>query len=195
VSDLTPDDDRQIRALNVTGSGAPLLVLVEGRPGSGKTTAVTRLVELLRQEGVAISGFLTREVRERGRRVGFALETLDGRRGQLAHVGVRGDQRLGRYGVVHDDLERLAIPALRAPADVVIVDELGKMELGCAAFRDAVTALLERPVAVVATVHKRPDSFTDELKHRPHVTVVRLTQSNRDDVPSMIAHALGSRDE
>src|SRR5437867_2573740 len=75
-------------------------ILIEGRPGSGKTMAVARLVELLRAEGVAVSGFFTREVREGGERVGFALETLDGERGLLAHVRVRGGLRVGRYGVV-----------------------------------------------------------------------------------------------
>jgi nucleoside-triphosphatase len=179
----------------VTGSGAPSRLLVEGRPGSGKTTAVVRVVELLRGKGVAVSGFITRELRERGKRVGFALETLDGRRSRLAHVGVRGDLRVGRYGVIHDGLERLAIPALGAPADVVVVDELGRMELGCAAFRDAVTALLEHPVALVATVHIRRDPFTDELKRRSSVAVLRLTPSNRDDLPSVIVQRLGLRDE
>jgi nucleoside-triphosphatase len=135
-----------------------------------------------------VSGFITRELRERGQRVGFGLETLDGERGRLAHVRVRGHQRVGRYGVVHDDLERLAIPALQAPADVVLIDELGKMELGCPAFRDAVAALLDREVAVVATVHTRPDPFTDELKRR--VEVLRLTPSNRDAVPGLIAQRL-----
>ena len=66
-----------------------------------------------------MTGFLTRELRERSERVGFALETLDGRRGMLAHVSVRGGPRVGRYGVTHDDLERIAIPALGAQADVV----------------------------------------------------------------------------
>ena len=176
----------------VAGSDKPPRLLIEGRPGAGKTTAVVRIVELLRDHGVAVTGFLTRELRERGARVGFALETLDGQRGRLAHVGVRGDQRVGRYGVVHDDLERLAIPALRAPADVVVVDELGKMELGCAAFRDAVTALLDRPVALVATVHARPDPFTDDLKRRGDVAVLRLTRSNRDELPSVVLRRLGS---
>jgi NTPase len=73
---------------------------------------------------------------------------------------------VGRYGVTHDDLERLAIPALRAHADVVVVDELGKMELTTAAFRDAVIALLDRPTALVATVHVRPDPFTDDVAKR-----------------------------
>ena len=135
----------------MAGPAEPPRLLLEGRPGSGKTTAVARLVELLLREGLAVTGFLTRELRERGERVGFTLETLDGRRGMLAHVSVRGGPRVGRYGVTHDDLERLAIPALRAHADVVVVDELGKMELTSAAFRDAVIALLDRPTALVAT--------------------------------------------
>jgi nucleoside-triphosphatase len=171
----------------VAGRAAPPRLLLEGRPGSGKTSAVARLVELLRAEGLAVTGFLTRELRERGERVGFTLETLDGRRGMLAHVSVRGGPRVGRYGVTHDDLERLAIPAIRAPADVVVVDELGKMELTCAAFREAVIALLDRPTALVATVHARPDPFTDELKRRPSVTVLQLTRSNRDELPGEIA--------
>jgi nucleoside-triphosphatase len=136
--------------------GRPPRLLVEGRAGSGKTTAVVCLAELLRRQGVVVSRFVTRELSERGKRIGFALETLHGQRGRLAHVGVHGDQRVGRYGVVHDGLERLAIPALRPPADVVVVDEVGRVELGCPAFRDAVTALLDRPVALVASVQPDP---------------------------------------
>jgi nucleoside-triphosphatase len=136
-----------------------------------------------------VTGFLTRELRERGERVGFALETLDGRRGMLVHVRVRGPQ-VGRYGVALDHLERLAIPAMRADADVVVVDELGKMELASPGFRDAVSALFERSVAVIATVHARRHPFTDELKPRPSVEVLRLTRSNRNELPSTIASRL-----
>jgi nucleoside-triphosphatase THEP1 len=100
---------------------APHRLLLEGRPGSGKTTAAARLVELVRANDMSVTGFLTRELREGGRRVGFTLETLDGRSGVLAHVRVPGP-RVGRYGVALDDLERLAIPAMDADADVVVVD-------------------------------------------------------------------------
>jgi nucleoside-triphosphatase len=167
----------------------PPRLLLEGRPGTGKTTAVARVLELVRADGWSVTGFLTRELREGGERVGFALETLDGRRGMLAHVRVRGP-RVGRYGVALDDLERLAIPAMYADADVVVVDELGKMELASVAFRDAVIALLERPVAVVATVHAHRHPFTDELKRRPSVAVLRLTRSNRNELPGAIASRL-----
>lgn len=172
---------------------APLRLLLEGRPGTGKTTAAARLVELVRAEGMSVSGFLTRELREAGRRVGFALETLDGRRGRLAHVTIRGGVRVGRYGVVLDDLEHLAIPALSADAELVVADELGKMELASGPFRDAVRALYERPVAVVATVHTFAHPLTDDLKSRPSVSVLQLTRANRDDLPAQIASSLLSQ--
>jgi nucleoside-triphosphatase len=171
---------------------APPRLLLEGRPGAGKTTAVARVVELLRADGVSVTGFVTSELRERGERVGFALETLGGERGMLAHVGIRGGPRVGRYGIVLDDLERLAIPALHADADVVVLDELGKMELASEAFRDAVAALLERPVAVVATVHASPHPFTDALKRRASVELLRLTRSNRAELPAAVARRLSS---
>ena len=164
----------------------PLRLLLEGRPGSGKTTAAARLVELVRAHGMSVSGFLTRELREGGERVGFALETLDGRRGMLAHIGMRGGVRVGRYGVVLDDLERLAIPALSADADLIVADELGKMELASGPFHDAVAALFERPVAAVATVHTSAHPFTDELKSRTSVSVLQLTHANRDELPTQI---------
>jgi nucleoside-triphosphatase len=76
-----------------------LLVLIEGRPGVGKTTVARRLGQFLRKAGVPLAGFVTEELREGGNRVGFALETFDGRHGVLAHVGLSGPPRVGKYGV------------------------------------------------------------------------------------------------
>jgi nucleoside-triphosphatase len=64
------------------------------------------------------------------------------------------------------------------------------MELASPAFRDAVSALFERSIAVVATVHAHRHPFTDELKRRPCVEVLRLTRSNRNELPSTIASRL-----
>jgi nucleoside-triphosphatase len=108
----------------------PDRLLIEARPGAGKTTALGRLAERLSDDGVALSGFLTREMRDGGRRVGFEIETFAGERGLLAHVDIEGPPRVSRYGVDLEEFERLALPALEAPRDgVVLIDELGKMEL------------------------------------------------------------------
>jgi nucleoside-triphosphatase len=170
----------------------PLLVLVEGRPAVGKTTAVRRLAALLRQAGAPLAGFVTEKLRERGRRVGFALETFERAHVVLAHVGLPGPPQVGRYGVDLPAFERLALPALAsAPAGVVLIDELGKMELASEAFCTAVSQLLERPVAVVARVHLARHPFTDALKSRPAVELVRVTARNRDELRARLAARLG----
>jgi nucleoside-triphosphatase len=162
-------------------------LLIEARPGAGKTTAIGRLAELLADAGVALSGFLTREIRAGGRRIGFDIETFGGERGVLAHVDFPGPPRVGRYGVDLEELERLALPALEAPASVVLIDELGKMELASERFRAEVLALFEGQVPIVATVHTFRHPFTDALKGRDGVSTIRLTAANRDGMPDELA--------
>jgi nucleoside-triphosphatase len=153
---------------------------------------VSRLADLLREAGVPLSGFLTKELREGGRRVGFEIETLGGERGLLAHVDFKGPPRVSRYGVDLEAFERLALPALAAPGGegVVLIDELGKMELASDRFRDAILELWQRPVPVVATVHTARHPFTDALKQSTEI--VRLTAGNRDRLPAQLAERLAS---
>ena len=169
-------------------------VLVEGRPGSGKTTVATRLAGLLVERGIDVGGFVTREVRERGRRVGFLVETIAGDRATLAHVGLSGPPRVGKYGVDLEAFERVALPALATPppAGVVVIDEIGKMELRSQRFRDAVLRLLDGPSGLVATIHVSRDPFTDALKRRPDVERVRVTRESRDALPEQLADELGT---
>lgn len=167
-------------------------ILLEGRPGAGKSTIARRLADGLSQDGIPVSGFLTEEIRENGRRLGFSLERFGGERGVLAHVDLPGPPRVGRYGVDLAAFERVAIPALEQAGkdEVAIIDELGKMELASDAFREAVAALLDRPVPVVATVQSASHAFTDALKRRRDVETMRVTTANRDELPELLAARL-----
>ncbi len=156
----------------------------------GKTTAARRLIAILQKEGVPVGGFTTEEIREGGRRVGFAVESTSGDRGILAHVDFAG-LSVGRYGVDLATFERIALDTLSPGGRrVVVVDELGKMELASPRFRDAVQDLFETDTAVVATVHTFSHPFTDALKARLDVEVVTVTPSNRDRIPARLADRL-----
>jgi nucleoside-triphosphatase len=167
-------------------------VLVEGRPGSGKTTVAARVAALLERNAVDVRGFLTRELRERGHRVGFQVESLDGERAILAHAKFSGPPRVGRYGVDLGAFEEIALPTLTRPPRnaVFIIDELGKMELASERFCEAVTRLLEMPVDLVATVHVHRHPLTDRLKRQPGVERVKVTRKERDALPERLADRL-----
>jgi nucleoside-triphosphatase len=162
-------------------------ILITGLPGSGKTTLIRKLAGELRSCGP--SGFFTQEIRVQGTRKGFAMTSFAGATGTLAHVDIRGPERVGRYGVDVAGFERFlrSLPLLDPRNRVVIIDEIGKMECLSARFRDAVSALLDSAVPVVATVARNGGAFIEQIKDRPDVDLVELTERNRNALLGDIA--------
>lgn len=160
---------------------AGLNLLVTGKPGVGKTTLVERLLEQL-HGSLRLAGFTTAEVRDRaGARLGFNVVTVKGQRGELARVGLDSRARVGRYGVNLEEFERLALPELaRRDVDLLVIDEIGKMECSSSRFRHAVEDALDAPVSVLATIGISGFPFFAALRARPDVELLTLTERNRD---------------
>lgn len=165
-------------------------ILLQGRPGAGKTTLARVVAEALKARGFTVSGFVTEEIRDAGRRAGFSIEAFGGERGVLAHVDRAGGPRVGRYGVDVATFERIALATLEHPADVVVVDEIGKMELLSDAFRAAVTAIMGQDRSILATVHVFRHPFTDALKARPDVEVIEVHRARRAGLAEKIERLL-----
>jgi nucleoside-triphosphatase len=162
------------------------VLLLTGAPGVGKTTAIRAVAASL--TGRRLGGFVTEEIRESGARHGFELVTFDGRRAVMAHVDHPGPARVGKYGVdvaVVEELARSAL-AVRGDIDVYLVDEIGKMECLSPVFVDAMSALLDSGVPVVATIGQRGGGFIATVKRRPDVTLWVLTRANRDGMPARV---------
>jgi nucleoside-triphosphatase len=170
-------------------SGAVLVnkILLTGRPGVGKTTVVRRVLERMR--GVA-GGFLTEEIRRQGRRLGFLVTDIrTGQTGTLAHVKRKGGPRVGKYVVDVAEFERIGVAALREalkrPGSIVI-DEMGKMELSCPAFAEAVLQVLDSGHPVLATVPVFRHPFIDALRRRDDLRLITVTAENRGGLPDEI---------
>jgi len=130
-----------------------------------------------------MSGFLTREIRENGRRVGFEILGLAGKRYTLAHRDVVSDKRVGKYGVNVDAVDNIVKEELNNPhTQIVIIDEIGKMELLSENFRIAVSKIWQSDLPVVATIMKTSNDFCNNLKEAENTTVVEIRQDNRKSV-------------
>lgn len=167
-------------------------LFLTGRPGVGKTTVIRVVVARLRRDA---GGFYTEEIREGGVRTGFRLVALDGPAGTLASVNISGPIRVGKYGVDLHDLEEVGVKALwraveQPDISVVVIDEIGKMELVSPAFREAVLAALDGPKVVLATVMARSHPWVDKLKAGEGVTLVEVTLANRQALPERLLSRL-----
>jgi nucleoside-triphosphatase len=165
-------------------------ILITGRPGVGKTTLILKVVDLF---SLDVEGFYTQEVRNKGRRIGFELCTFGGRRGILADVRSRSPFRVGKYGVDLKPLEELGVTAIKRGllgSNLIVVDEIGRMELYSAPFRDAILEALDADVKLLASIGPQPIPFLDRIRARADCETLEVTEENRDSIADEVLSRL-----
>lgn len=164
-------------------------ILIQGPPRIGKTTVIIKLAKLLKNP----AGFYTEEIREEGKRVGFCVRNFQGEKGILAHQSYKSKYRVGKYRVNVEDFERVALPALERglkESAVLLIDEIGKMEMFSTKFREKVKSVLESPLPVVATIPEKPTPQIKEVLKNQKFRTIKITTANRDSLPLLILNLL-----
>lgn len=167
------------------------IILLTGNPGVGKTTVLLKVVEDLKARGCKVGGMVSCEVRSCGTRVGFeVLDLSNGRRGWLAHVNQKSGPQVGRYRVNLADLDSVGAEAIVSAvenSDIVVIDEIGPMELFSESFRKAVRKAVESRKPVLAVVHwKARDTLIDEVKRREDAETHVVTSENRESLHGVV---------
>lgn len=156
-------------------------VIVSGEPGVGKTTICRMIME--RADG-NVRGFVTEDIRHEGERVGFMVEFDNGASRVLSHVDFDGPP-VGKYGVDMETMEwvveRMKDWEYDTP-DLLVVDEIGKMELKEEEFAELVEECLDTDADLLATAPKVGPDFVGDVRARDDVTKLELTEDNREDV-------------
>lgn len=165
-------------------------IFLTGAPSSGKTTVIKKVIAKL---PFPANGFYTEEERRSGKRTGFVLHSLDGKKGYLAHQDISSQFHIRRYGVSIDNIEEIAIPSIR-PVDnhIIILDEIGKMECFSPKFIEAARKALDSPNIVVGTITLGGSEAIVDIKNRNDITIIEVTPENRDQLPEQIVADIAS---
>jgi nucleoside-triphosphatase len=166
-----------------------------GYPGVGKTTVLTKIVDELKRIGFKVGGMITDEIQEGNVRVGFKIVDISsGREGWLASIRQRSGPQIGKYHVCLEDLESIGVKAILnavTGADVVVIDEVGPMELFSAVFIDAVTKALESGKPVLGTIHHQATHpLVVAIKKRIDTKIIEVTTDNRSDLPVLVVQEI-----
>lgn len=146
----------------------PLVVVVTGRPGVGKTPTMRGAAAALQARGVPVAGFVQIPVWDEGGTGGYLVR--DAASGEERTLAVKVGEQRGEHGTPFRfepagfAFARGALQRARA-GSVLILDELGPVELRGGGHMPAVRRALARPglAAVVATV--RPALIPSFLSH------------------------------
>ena len=162
-----------------------------GQPGVGKTTILLRIVNALKAKGYDVRGMVSGEVRERGTRIGFEIvDFYTGQKGWLAHIRQPSGPRVGKYRVNLDDLKNIGVNSIINAiknADVIVVDEIGPMELFSQAFKDAILQAVNSTKPLLGTIHfKAQNPLINALKARNDIEIFEVTHENRQNIHNLI---------
>ncbi len=159
-------------------------IFLTGAPSSGKTTVIKKLIERLNHP---VSGFYTEEEKKDGKRVGFLMKTVDGKKGYLGHEDIRSDFRIRRYGVSIENIEKIAVPSIAPGGNkIILLDEIGKMECFSEVFRRAAIEALDSANIVLGTITLGGDEFVIGIKNRVDIEIHEVTLENRDLLPELV---------
>lgn len=164
-------------------------ILITGPPRCGKSTLIEKVVSRIERP---VTGFFTREIKGKGRRVGFSINTLDGREGILAHENIKSQLRVGKYGVNLKDIEAIAVPSIMPTRkeQIVVIDEIGKMECFSRLFKETLIRVLDSPNWIIGSIAQKGGLFIQRIKQRDDVMLIMITTQNRDILVDQILDSI-----
>ncbi len=163
-------------------------ILITGPPGSGKSTLISRLMGYYTQKNYKVYGFLTPEVRQNNKRKGFDVEDIYSKKKfPLARVEQLNTKfKLGRYSVFikeFDDYLDTTLNIEENMIDLLMIDEIGKMELFSKKFQNFIKKFFQSEVPIIATIGQKVNHpIKDFILRIQNTTLLFLNQENRDDI-------------
>lgn len=169
-------------------------ILIQAPPRTGKSTLIDRICSILNEKGYKVGGIVTPEIKEKNRRVGFwVVDLYTGKKEILAHINIKSMFKVSKYGVDINAFDGLALTAINSAiekCDLIVIDEIGKMELFSEKFQKVVGKGLNSSKPVVGTMGMVNHPFVRLLKSRSDLKVLTPNRANMEYVYQEICKLL-----
>ena len=166
---------------------------ITGMPSVGKTDTLLKIIEALEEHGYVVEGMITEPIIEKKKRVGFYVTDWQSKeRGVFAHIDFETKEKIGKYGVDIHALESIGVPAIGkaitdAEVDVIVIDEIGKMEMLSEKFCEMVVEALDSDKPIMVTLHKKSRTpLLQDVRRRDDIRILEVTPVNRNLLPYKI---------
>jgi nucleoside-triphosphatase len=174
-----------------------LKIGITGLPSVGKTRTLLKIVEKLEEKETIVGGMVTESMDDgQGNRTGFKIVNwLTKEEGVLAHADFQDSKvKVGKFGVDLNALETIGVPAIEQAireAEVIVIDEVGKMEMESDRFCDAVKKALDCAKPMIMTLHKKSrNPLLQDIRRRDDIRILEVTKINRNLLPYKIEKLL-----
>jgi nucleoside-triphosphatase len=164
---------------------------ITGLPESGKTFTLLKVIEMLDDENTVIGGMITRPLVKKEKKVGFEiLNWLTKEKAVLAKLDPETSSTDDGFVVDIQVLEGLGVNAINQAseeADIIIIDEVGRLEVESEIFVKAVKDALETDKPLILTLHKKSrNPLLQDIRRRDDVRILEVTPINRNLLPYKI---------
>jgi len=160
-------------------------IFLTGKTGLGKTAIIE---EVLKRTSLSYGGFQTKAYLKEGKLVGFKIVDLVTKKEEIIAL-------LSETGIIinPEGFERLGVEAIKRGMEekkLIIMDELGFMELAAPNFQNKVWEALrnDKPVLGVMKMHK--NDFLDKIRDGNHVQIICVTENNRERIKDQLQRML-----
>ena len=164
-------------------------IFITGYPGSGKTTLFNEIINDIKKikPDIVIYGFTTKEIRDKGERVGFSIQNFKNENGILAHVDFKSGQHVGKYGINLKDLENIGIKTLieslsNDEIELIAIDEIGRMEMYHPDFLKIVNQIINSSKPLLATISYKNIELLKSLKEKKGNYIINLSITPKDGI-------------
>ena len=173
---------------------------ITGMPSVGKTQTLIKIIEFLEKSGYTVEGMITEPIIEKKKRVGFYVRDWQTREKEVfAHIDIDSKDRVGKYGVNINALEKIGVPAIEKAIidediNIIIIDEIGKMEMLSERFCEMVIEAMDSDKPIMVTLHKKSRSpLLQDVRRRDDIRILEVTPVNRNLLPYKIEKIMESK--